>query len=48
MEKGDELATGVTCSRLAVYATSCGIQRRIQGQGSMPIILEAVTLGTSG
>jgi hypothetical protein len=47
-ERGDELATGMAGGRFAVHATGCGIQRRIQGQGSMPVVLEAVTLGTSG
>ena len=47
-EKGEELAAGVTGGGFAVYATGGGIQRRIQGQGSMPVVLEAVTLGASG
>jgi len=48
LEKGNELAAGVTGSGSAVDAAGGGIERRIQGERAVPVVLEAVTFGASG
>jgi hypothetical protein len=47
LQEGNELPTGVTGSGFAVDTTSGGIERRIQGECSVPVVLEAMTLGAS-
>jgi hypothetical protein len=47
LEKGNELATGVASSGFAVDTTGGGIQRSIQGERSVPVVLEAVTFRAS-
>jgi len=41
LEKGDELAAGVAGGGLAVDAAGGGIERRIQGERAVPVVLEA-------
>src|ERR1022692_4706276 len=48
LQKGDELAAGMAGRGFAVDATSGGIQRCIQGERSVPVVLEAVAFGASG
>ena len=47
LQEGDELTAGMAGSGFAVDATGGGIQRRIQGERSVPVVLKAVTFGTS-
>ena len=47
LEKGDELAAGVAGGGLAVDAAGGGIERRIQGERAVPVVLEAVAFGAS-
>ena len=47
LQKGDELTAGMAGSRFAVDATGGGIERRIQGERSVSVILKAVTFGAS-
>src|ERR1700722_14192919 len=47
LQKGDELTAGIAGSGFAVDATSGGVQRRIQGECSVPVVLKAVTFGAS-
>src|ERR1035437_3515223 len=47
LQKGHELVAGVASGSFAVNATGGGIERRIQGERSVPVVLEAVAFGTS-
>src|SRR5208337_4820153 len=47
LQKGDELTTGMAGSGFAVYPTGGGMKRGIQGERSVPVVLEAVALGAS-
>lgn len=46
-EEGNEVATGVARGGFPVHSAGLGVQRGIQRKRSMPVVLEAVTLGTS-
>ena len=46
-QKGDELTAGVVGGSFAVDAAGGGIQRRIQGEGSVAVVFEAVAFGAS-
>jgi len=47
LQKGDELTAGMAGSGFAVDATGGGIQRRIQGERSVSVVLKTVTFGAS-
>ena len=47
LQKGDELAAGMAGGGFAVDATGGGIERGIQGERSVAIVLEAVAFGAS-
>jgi len=47
LQKGDELTAGMAGGSFAVDATGGGIQRRIQGERSVPVVLKAVAFGAS-
>ena len=47
MEKGNELAAGVAGGGLAVDAAGGGIERGIQRERAVPVVLEAVAFGAS-
>ena len=47
LQKGDELTAGMAGSRFAVDAAGGGMERRIQGERSVSVILKAVTFGAS-
>jgi hypothetical protein len=47
LQEGDEFPTVMAGSGFAVDTTSGGIERRIQGECSVPVVLEAVTFGAS-
>ena len=47
LQKGDELTAGMTGSSFAVDATGGGIQRRIQRERSVPVVLKAVAFSAS-
>ena len=47
LQERDELTAGVAGSGLAVDAAIGGIERRIQGERSVSVVLEAVTFGAS-
>jgi hypothetical protein len=47
LQEGDEFPTVMAGSGFAVHTTSGGIERRIQAECSVPVVLEAVTLGAS-
>ena len=47
LQKGDELTAGMASSRFAVNATGGGIQRRIQGERAVPVVLETMALRAS-
>jgi hypothetical protein len=46
-EEGNEVTAGVAGRGSSVHAASLGVQRGIERKRSMPIVLEAVTLGSS-
>ena len=46
-EEGNEVAAGVAGRGSSVHAAGLGVQRGIQRKRSMPVVLEAVTLGSS-
>jgi len=46
-EEGNEVEAGVAGRGSSVHAAGLGVQRGIQRKRSMPVILEAVTLGSS-
>jgi hypothetical protein len=46
-EEGDEVTAGVAGRGSSVHAAGLGVQRGIQRKRSMPVVLEAVTLGSS-
>src|SRR5271169_4631437 len=47
LQKGDELTAGMAGSSFAVDATGGGIQRRIQGERSVPVVLKTVAFGAA-
>src|SRR5208337_2749864 len=47
LQERDELTAGMAGGGLAVNATGGGIERRIQGERSVSVVLEAVTFGAS-
>ena len=47
LQKGDELAAGMAGSGFAVDATGGGIERRIQRERSVSVVLKSVTFGAS-
>ena len=47
LQKGDELTAGMAGSGFAVDATGGGIERCIQGERAVPVVLEAVPFGAS-
>ncbi len=47
LQKGDELAAGVAGGGFAVDAAGGGIERCIQGERTVPVVLEAVAFGAS-
>ena len=47
LQKGDELTAGMAGGGFAVDATGGGIERRIQGERAVPVVLEAVAFGAS-
>ena len=47
LQEGDELRAGMAGSGFAVDATGGGIQRRIQGERSVSVVLKAVTFGAA-
>lgn len=47
LQKGDELTAGMAGSSFAVNVTGGGIQRRIQGERAVPVVLETVAFGAS-
>ena len=46
-EEGNEAAAGVAGCGSSMHAAGLGVQRGIQRKRSMPVVLEAVTLGSS-
>src|SRR6201988_538681 len=46
-QEGHEVTAGVAGCGSSVHAAGLGIQRGIQRKRSMPVVLEAVTLGSS-
>ena len=46
-EEGNEVTAGVAGCGSSVHAAGLGVQRGIQRKRSMPVVLEAVTLGSS-
>ena len=47
LQESDEVLTGVASGGFAVNAAGGGVQRRIQRQGSVPVVLETVALGAA-
>src|SRR5258705_5267204 len=47
LEEDDKVAAGVACSGLSVNAAGRGIQRRVQRQGSVPVVFKSVALGAA-
>ena len=47
LQKGDELTAGMVGGSFTVDATGGGIQRRIQGERSVPVVLKTVAFGAS-
>ncbi len=47
LQKGDELTAGMAGRGFAVDATGGGIERGIEGERSVPVVLEAGPFGTS-
>ena len=48
LQETDKVPTGVASGGLAVNAAGRGVQRRIQRQGSVPVVLKSVALGAPG
>jgi hypothetical protein len=48
LQKGYEIAAGMAGCGLSVHATGLGVQRGVEGERAMPVILKAVTFGTAG
>src|SRR5260370_5902809 len=47
-EKGNKLGAGMPLSSLAQYDTGAGVERGIEGERPVPVVLKAVALGTPG
>jgi hypothetical protein len=48
LQEGNELTTGMASRGFAVDPTGGGVECGIQEEGSVPVILEAMTFGASG
>lgn len=48
LEEVDELSTGVAPSRLALHLAGFGVERRIERQCAVALVLEAVAFGAAG
>src|ERR1700730_8473427 len=47
LQEGNELRAGMACSGFAVNTAGGGVESGIQGEGSVPVVLEAMTFGAS-
>src|SRR5258705_1668657 len=47
LQEDDKVVAGVACSSLSVNAAGRCIQRRIQRQGSVPVVFKSVALGAA-
>src|SRR6201987_592742 len=47
LQEDDKVAAGVASSGLSVNAAGRGVQRRIQRQGSVPVVFKSMALGAA-